>query len=112
MPLINLKTSNINIENPEALLKVLSKELSNLTGKPETYVMTALQTDVAMTYAGSNEPCCFVEIKSIGSLDPVKMSSSFCELIESRTGIPTNRIYIEFEDVPASLWGWDGRTFG
>jgi phenylpyruvate tautomerase PptA (4-oxalocrotonate tautomerase family) len=27
-------------------------------------------------------------------------------------GIPIDKIYISFEDVPASMWAWNGRTFG
>ena len=112
MPLINVKTSITNIEDPEGLLKDLSMELSKLTGKPEQYVMTLLQTSVPMTFAGSKEPCCYVEIKSIGSIDPSTMTSAFCKLIGNKTGISSQRIYIAFEDIPASLWGWDGKTFG
>ena len=29
------------------------------------------------------------------------MASSFCKLISSKTNIPSNRIYIKFEDIPA-----------
>ena len=112
MPLINVKTSLPNIENSEQLLRNLSKELSNLTGKPEQFVMTLLQTKVPMTFAGTTEPCCYVEIKSIGSIDSSRMAEAFCTLIETITGIPSQRIYIGFEDVPAKLWGWNGRTFG
>ena len=112
MPLINVRISSINIDNPEELLQALSKELSDLTGKPENYVMASLQTEAAMTFGGTREPCCFIEIKSIGAINPSKMSASFCELIESKTDVPSNRVYIEFNDVPANSWGWNGRTFG
>ena len=112
MPLINVKTSIPNVENSEQLLKSLSKELSNLTGKPEQFVMTLLQTKVPMTFAGTMEPCCYVEIKSIGSIDAPKMTAAFCKLIEDATGITSQRIYIGFEDIPARLWGWNERTFG
>ena len=27
-------------------------------------------------------------------------------------GISDNKIYICFDDVPAEMWGWNGRTFG
>ena len=74
--------------------------------------MTLLETDVPMTFAGNSEPCACVESKSIGALKPPAMTSAFCELIESRTGIPSNRIYVVFEDVKASSWGWNGNTFG
>ncbi len=112
MPLINVKTSLPDVENSELLLKKLSKELSELTCKPEQFVMTLLQTNVPMTFAGSMEACCYVEIKSIGSIDPPEMSKVFCKLIEDATGIPIERIYIGFEDIPPKFWGWNGRTFG
>ena len=86
--------------------------VSDLTGKPENYVMTMIQIDTKMTFAGSDEPCCFIKVKSIGSLKPSTMSKSLCELISSRTNINTSRIYIEFIDVKASHWGFNGSTFG
>ena len=112
MPLIALRTSLPAVETATDLLQELSAALAQQTGKPESYVMTMLETAVPMTFAGSSEPSAYVEIKSIGSLWPPAMSAAFCELISARTGIPTNRIYIQFEDVPAAQWGWDGRTFG
>tara|TARA_B100001250_G_C19413932_1_gene620271 strand:+ start:234 stop:572 length:339 start_codon:yes stop_codon:yes gene_type:complete len=112
MPLINLRTSLNLDKKKEKLLKVLSAELSSLTGKPENYVMTSIDDGVQMTFAGSSEPCCYIEVKSIGALNPSKMSEAFCEIISAHTGIKENRIYIEFSDVPAKSWGWDGRTFG
>lgn len=112
MPLINVRTSLPTLADPEALLKELSAALAQQTGKPEGYVMTLLEVGVPMTFAGSSEPCAYVEIKSIGSLRPPAMTAAFCELIEARTGIPSQRVYVAFEDVKASNWGWNGSTFG
>ena len=86
--------------------------VADLTGKPEDYVMTMIQRDTKMTFAGSDEPCCFMKVKSIGSLKPSSMSKYLCELIASKTNINKNRIYIEFVDVNASNWGFNGSTFG
>ena len=86
--------------------------VADLTGKPENYVMTMMQKDKKMTFAGSDKPCCFITVKSIGSLSPTKMSKHLCELISSKTNINMNRIYIEFIDVKASNWGFNGSTFG
>ena len=112
MPLINVRTSLPALKDGSALLQELSSELANQTGKPEAYVMTLLETGVPMTFAGSHEPCAYVEVKSIGTLRPPAMTAAFCELIQARTGIPANRVYIGFEDVQASCWGWNGSTFG
>ena len=86
--------------------------IAELTGKPEIYVMTMIQRDKKMIFAGSDEPCCFITVKSIGSLTPPLISKSLCELIASKTNINTDRIYIEFNDVKASHWGFNGSTFG
>jgi hypothetical protein len=39
------------------------------------------------------------------------MSGDFCQEIQSRLGVPKNRIYIEFNDAERHLWGWNGGTF-
>ena len=112
MPLITVKTNIADVQAPDILLKGLSAALATATGKPESYVMTLLDSGVPMTFAGSEEPCAYVEIKSIGALTPPAMSDQFCDLINSSLGIPKNRIYIGFDDVKASDWGWNGCTFG
>ena len=112
MPFIQIKTSSKSVVNNDLLQKEISKMVSKLTGKPESYVMTMIQSDLQMTFGGSDEPCCFIKLKSIGSLDPSSMSKSFCELIASKTNIRTTRIYIEFIDVKASNWGFNNKTFG
>ena len=112
MPFIQINTSSKSVLGNESLLKEISEMVSDLTGKPENYVMTMLQSNTEMTFAGSDEPCCFINVKSIGSLTPSSMSKSLCELIASKTNINTNRIYIEFIDVKASNWGFNSTTFG
>ena len=112
MPFIQINTSSKSVLNNDLLLKEISKKVAELTEKPENYVMTLIQNNSQMTFAGSDEPCCFIKLKSIGSLKPSSMSKSLCELIESKTNIKTNRIYLEFIDVKAENWGFNGSTFG
>ena len=113
MPFIQVNTSSKSVvENDDLLQKDISRTIADLTGKPENFVMTMIQRDTKMTFAGSDEPCCFIKVKSIGSLSPSLMSKSLCELIASKTNINTNRIYIEFVDVKASNWGFNCSTFG
>ena len=112
MPFIQINTSSQSLVENDLLQKEISKMVADLTGKPENYVMTMIQSNSQMTFAGSHEPCCFIKLKSIGSLKPSLMSKSLCELIASKTNIKTNRIYIEFIDVQASNWGFNSTTFG
>tara|TARA_B100000579_G_C22292701_1_gene603477 strand:+ start:88 stop:426 length:339 start_codon:yes stop_codon:yes gene_type:complete len=112
MPFIQINISSKSTVNDDSLQKDISRMVADLTAKPENYVMTMIQSETKMTFAGSDEPCCFIKLKSIGSLNPSEMSKSLCELIESKTNIKTNRIYIEFIDVKASNWGFNNSTFG
>ena len=112
MPFIQITTSSKSDVKNDSLQKEVSKMVAELTRKPESYVMTMIQTNKNMTFAGSDEPCCFIMLKSIGSLNPSLMSDSLCKLIESKTNIKANRIYIEFIDVKASNWGFNSSTFG
>ena len=113
MPFIQVNTSSKSVvENEYLLQKDISKLVADLTGKPENYVMTMIKLDNRMTFAGSDEPCCFMQVKSIGSLNPSSMSRSLCDLIASKTNININRVYIEFIDVKSSNWGFNGSTFG
>ncbi|MGK7879885.1 MAG: phenylpyruvate tautomerase MIF-related protein [Crocosphaera sp.] len=116
MPLIQVKTSVSQPESKviESLLTTLSGKLAGHLGKPESYVMTSFDTDVKMTFAGTFDPVCYLEIKSIGNMSPSQtkaMSEDFCKVIEDKLGVAKNRIYIEFADAKGSMWGWNGRTF-
>ena len=112
MPLISVRTSLTDVKNSKEILKALSEELAKSTGKPEQYVMTLIQNDLPMTFGGNNDPCCYLEIKSIGSLKPNEMTEVFSKIISDMMKIPINRIYISFEDVEPSRWGVNGKTFG
>ncbi len=117
MPLIKVQTS---VATPaktaiESLLKDLSKSLSKHLGKPESYVMTAFEAGVPMTFAGTADPTCYIEIKSVGTMGDAKikaMSQDFCAKVQASLGVPPNRTYIEFADSPGGMWGWNGSTFG
>jgi len=112
MPFIQINTSSKSVIEDNLLQKEISKIVADLTGKPESYVMTMIQSNSKMTFAGSDEPCCFIKLKSIGSLNPSLMSKALCELIASKTNIKSNRIYIEFVDIKATHWGYNNSTFG
>ena len=111
MPLLNIST-NRKIKNEQILFAKSSDLISSLTGKSENFVMVKLTHSMSMYFAGTNEPCAFIEIKSIGSLDPSKMSKPICEFFSTELEIPTERIYIFFQDVNSNQWAWNSRTFG
>ena len=112
MPLIILRTSIKEGIDTDSMLDMLSTTIAKLTGKPRAYVMSIVEIGVPMSFAGSKEPTCYLEVKSIGSLNPSLISEKLCQLIEKEIQVPQSRIYINFDDVSASNWGYNGRTFG
>ena len=111
MPLLNIST-NKEIKNEQMLLAKSSALISSLTGKPEKFVMVKLTDSLKMYFSGTNETCCFIEIKSIGSLEPSKMSKKICEFFSNELEISKERIYIYFQNVEPNMWAWNSKTFG
>jgi phenylpyruvate tautomerase PptA (4-oxalocrotonate tautomerase family) len=115
MPLLKLETTvPLPEEKGKALLAALSKALAATTGKPEQYVMITL-TQSAMLMSGKGGEAAFVDIRGIGGLTGEtnrKLSQQICRLLKDSLGIAPDRIYLNFTDVEAGNWGWNGSTFG
>ena len=109
MPYINVSTS-AKVKDKIKLLEEFSILISSLTNKSKRFVMAKLDDNSKM-YFEDESPCCFLEIKSIGALNPSEMAKPISDFIYEKMGIPINKIYVSFVDVPASMWGWNGRTF-
>ena len=110
MPYINVSTS-VKIEDKKILLEEFAIFVSSLTNKSKRFVMVKIDDNCQM-YFDDEKPSCFLEIKSIGSLNPSEMAKPISNFVYEKIGIPIDKIYISFEDVPASMWAWNGRTFG
>jgi phenylpyruvate tautomerase len=114
MPLLRIQT---NRELSETEAKALAARASTLVseqlGKPENYVMTSVEKNPAMQFAGTDAPLAFLELKSIGLPESITadVSNALCQLVSAETGIAAERIYIEFTDAPRKMWGWNGSTF-
>ena len=110
MPYINVSTS-LEVKDKQKLLEEFSILISSITNKSKRFVMAKLDDNCDM-YFDDKEPCCFLEIKSIGSLSPSEMAKPISDFVHEKMGIPGDKIYLFFENVPASTWAWNGRTFG
>ena len=109
MPYINVSTS-AKVKDKKKFLEEISTLVSSLTNKSKRFVMAKLDDNSKM-YFEDESPCCFLEIKSIGSLNPSEMAKPISDFIYEKMGIPIDKIYVSFVDVHASMWGWNGRTF-
>ena len=115
MPLLKLETTVVLSEDKrQALLASLSKIVAETIGKPQQYVMVAA-SQAAMQMSGSPGNAAFVDVRSLGGLTGDvnrKLSQKVSQLLNDSLGIPPNRIYLNFTDVQARHWGWNGSTFG
>ena len=109
MPYINVSTS-VKVNEKGKLLEEISILISSLTNKSRSFVMAKIDDNCQMYFDGET-PSCFLEIRSIGSLNPSEMAKPISNFVYEKMGIPIDKIYISFVDVPASMWVWNGRTF-
>ena len=111
MPLITVSTS-LEIKEKNLFMRDCSEILAKLTNKSEKYVMVRLFDQIPIYFDKNADRACFIDIKSIGSIDTSNMSVLLCDFISEKLKIPKCRTYICFENVEASNWAWDGSTFG
>jgi len=115
MPLLKLETTvALADDKKKALLASLSKIVAGTIGKPEQYVMVTL-SPAAILMSGKPDDAAFVDIRSIGDLnDNVnrQLAQKVCAALKESLGVPPDRVYLNFTDVPAGHWGWNGDTFG
>lgn len=114
MPYLHIQT-NLHIPQQQhtQLLILASRAVSKILGKSEDHIMIALQTEVPMLFAGSNEPCVHLTLESIKL--PLSRTTEFarelCHFMAESLNIAQHRVYIEFANQPGVLWGWHGRAF-
>ena len=115
MPLIKLQVSNsLSDEKKEELLVYMSRIIAESIGKPEQYVMATIEEGSIIT-SGMQGAAAFADVRSIGGLNGSinkQISQKLCLLLDESLGISANRVYLNFTDVSAANWGWNGSTFG
>ena len=114
MPFLMIKT-NLELEKMtvQALLNYASLVVSKAIQKPESYVMVNVCDGEHLSFAGTQMPTVYMEMKSVGMTKeqvPV-LCQALTKLAEERLKVPANRVYIEFAPVPGILWGYNGGTF-
>jgi phenylpyruvate tautomerase PptA (4-oxalocrotonate tautomerase family) len=83
-------------------------------GKPEQYVMVTV-TQAAVVMSGKAGAAALVDVRSIGGLTGDvnrRLAQQVCKLLSESLGLPPERVYLNFTDVEAGNWGWNGSTFG
>jgi len=115
MPFLRLTSSAPEMPaKAAALAEELSQAVSRLLGKPETYVMISVEK-ADMRMSGTDAPAAFVDLRSIGGFSTQKnktISETVSGIVTKHLGVSGNRIFLNFTDIPASSWGWNGGTFG
>jgi phenylpyruvate tautomerase PptA (4-oxalocrotonate tautomerase family) len=115
MPLLRLETNAaLSDDQRKQLPAALSKVVAETIGKPEQYVMVTIGP-AAMLMSGKSGDAAFVDIRSIGGLSADvnrQLSQKVCALLAQHLQVSQNRVYLNFTDVEAGSWGWNGSTFG
>jgi len=114
MPYFSIETNSVmEEETKQALLKKATVFIAVMLGKPESFVMVSISPGADLVFGGNNQPAAFVQLKSIGMPKDrcTDFSGKICGFINQELNIPKERIYIDFIDLNAKMFGWNGKTF-
>ncbi|CAH0758702.1 unnamed protein product [Diatraea saccharalis] len=78
------------------------------------YCAVSIIPDLPMSFGGTTDPCAIANLMSIGGLGVElnkKHAKVLFDLVEMELGIPSDRMYITFQNAPTSDVGYKGTTF-
>jgi len=112
MPVLQV-TTNVSIDDTNAFAVQASSLVAEILGKPESYVMVNINGNAELIFAGTNDPCAHLMLKSLGLLESETkaFSEKLCAFIEQQLGVPPSRTYIEFINPERHMFGWNSGTF-
>ena len=111
MPYCNIKT-NVKVEKKKELSKELTKVIELIPGKTENWIMTSIDDEAVMSFAGTDDPCVLITLKTYG--EPAQqyydmVTEGFTKTVSQMLKIRPDRIYVDHE--PIAHWGWNGANF-
>ncbi|OQR74039.1 macrophage migration inhibitory factor-like [Tropilaelaps mercedesae] len=115
MPVLTIHTNVPAEKVPADFLDTCSKVVADTLGKPISYVMVHVAAEQLMSFGNDRiAPCASCTLSSIGCISPAqnkKTSKAISEVLDSKLGVPANRMYINFVDLQPSNVGFNGSTF-
>jgi phenylpyruvate tautomerase PptA (4-oxalocrotonate tautomerase family) len=114
MPLIKISLDlEISPEKRAKLHTEACRIVAAGTGKPEVYTMVVCDA-ATIAMGGGTGNAIFADVRAIrlGGNVAAQLAKELCALFESLLGVPPKRVYLNFTEVPANQWGWNGETCG
>ena len=108
-----LTTTKVEKAEEMKLNHEIARIIEQIPGKSERWVMTHIQDETRMAFAGTNAaPAAVITVKTFGELAPEQydmLTKSFCQSAAQLLKVPSDRLYVTYE--PITHWGWDGANF-
>lgn len=105
--------TNVRLADKAAFLRAASRTVVAATGKPESYVAVCVHDGADLLWGGSDAPAAIGCLYSIGAVNKENNGRLMRELgaLLGEAGMPADRTYVNFFDVPRENVGWNGATF-
>ncbi|MBE6824591.1 MAG: hypothetical protein E7513_04525 [Ruminococcaceae bacterium] len=113
MPFIDARfTTPVNATQEENIKTKLGEAIT-LIGKSEAYLMVQIEDNCRMYFKGNkDDESAYFEVKLLGKSTKAnyeKLTKALCDIASEELSIPTNRVYVKFEEV--EYWGYDSIIF-
>ncbi len=112
MPCLELST-NVRIQDKNAMMRALSDCVCTGLGKAETYMMVMVADEVSMFFGGSGDPVAHLRLRTLNLKDEAigGLAAELTRIVQEELGVESQRVYIVFEEADPGKWAWDGRPF-
>ena len=110
--LLNVNVAMEPVKKME-FMKACSAAIAETLSKPESYVAVSVNDGLDIIFGGDDAPAALGCVYSIGQINQENngaLTAKIAELLKP-FGVPDNRMYLNFFDVPRANCGWSSKTF-
>jgi phenylpyruvate tautomerase len=112
MPFARVTVGSSSTMDAKTLAQAVSTAVAGALGKPEQYMVVAVETPAVLLFGGTDEPAAMVNVESIGGSCSKVAAAITKALVDAGLGIVASRVYVNFTGFTASEWAMAGSTFG
>lgn len=113
MPVVTVSTNvTLSADQSQRILTELTEFVVRELNKPKAYVQAQIQGGCQMQFNGTSDRCAFVELRAVNFPKDRAgvLTDQLTQLLKNHLQLQSDRVFINFLDVPPQLWGWNGAT--
>lgn len=117
MPFVNIRTSaQLDASGVKAVTDAAHNAIRDVLNKPDQYIAVDVAVSPNLQFGGTKAPAAMISVHSIGyganaKANKEALLKALGAAMKAAGNVPSDRLFVSFEDVHKDFWGFNGQLF-